>query len=69
MVAFNCDPDWPICLYDFTYQYRISDFIILKTSIKLSDYIQEDYFTFDHDPKSLKKNKEDFLENFSKQRN
>jgi hypothetical protein len=68
MKVFDCDPKWPICLYDFTYQYRLSDFIILKTSIKLSDYIHEDYFTFDHDPKHMKKKKENFCENFSRQR-
>ena len=32
MSIFNCNKDWPICLYDFTYKTKIPEYIALRTS-------------------------------------
>ena len=47
MKAFNCNTSWPICLYDFTYNYRLCEFQVMRTNAKLSKFIYEDYFQFD----------------------
>ena len=44
MQIFNCNPDWPICLFDFTFKNRIPNFIVLK-SVDYPSMIIEDYFT------------------------
>lgn len=31
MRIFNCSPEWPICLFDFTYKNKIPNYIILKS--------------------------------------
>lgn len=31
MRVFNCNPQWPLCLFDFTFKHKIPDFIILST--------------------------------------
>jgi hypothetical protein len=43
MKIFNCDTEWPLCLYDFTYKNKIPQYLCFRTS---SDppYIIEEYF-------------------------
>lgn len=41
MKVFNCNPVWPICLFDFTYKNKIPQFLVFKTH---SFTIIEDYF-------------------------
>ena len=43
MKAFNCDPNWPICLFDFTFRNRSEDYLALKVKQNLSNYIIDDY--------------------------
>ena len=45
MKVFNCDPKWPICLYDFTFKNKCNQFLTMKCRSNLSKYIVEDYFT------------------------
>ena len=44
MKVFNCNPDWPICIYDFTFKNKSTQFLTMKCKKNLSDYVVEDYF-------------------------
>lgn len=44
MRVFNCDPSWPICLFDFTYKNRIPNFLAFKAYDDLGSCVIEDYF-------------------------
>lgn len=46
MKVFECDPSWPLCLYDFTYKNKIPQFLCFKTSAD-PPVIIEDYFNMD----------------------
>lgn len=43
MKIFNCDTQWPLCLYDFTYKNKIPQFLCFRTSSE-APLIIEDYF-------------------------
>ena len=43
MKVYNCNPEWPICLYDFTYKNKSNEYQTMKCRKKLSSYIVEDY--------------------------
>lgn len=43
MKIFDCDPQWPICLYDFTYKNKSVPYLNMKVRRNLSDYIVDDY--------------------------
>lgn len=43
MRIFECDMNWPICLYDFTFKNRNSNFITMRATKCLKDFIVEDY--------------------------
>ena len=45
MKIFDCDPTWPICLYDFTYKNKSVPNLVMKVRRKLSEYIVDDYFS------------------------
>lgn len=47
MRTFNCNPTWPICLFDFTYKNKSNEFQAMKCRKHLSNYIVEDYFSSD----------------------
>ena len=44
MKAFNCDPSWPVCLFDFTYKNSCNSFQIMRCQKMLTEYVVEDYF-------------------------
>lgn len=44
MKVFNCNPKWPICLYDFTFKNKCNQFLIMKCRSNLSKYVVNDYF-------------------------
>lgn len=44
MRTFNCNPTWPICLYDFTYKNKSNEFQTMRCRQHLSSYVVEDYF-------------------------
>ena len=54
MRTFNCDPAWPICLYDFTYKGKSNEFSTMRCKKHLGQYVVDDYFT----PKGVDKTKE-----------
>lgn len=45
MRTFNCNPTWPICLYDFTYKNKSNEFQTMRCRQHLSNYVVEDYFS------------------------
>ena len=44
MKVFNCNPKWPICLYDFTFKNKCNQFLIMKCRSNLKKYVVNDYF-------------------------
>lgn len=46
MKIFECDTQWPLCLYDFTYKNKIPQFLCFKTSSE-PPIIIDDYFNMD----------------------
>ena len=44
MDVFNCDPDWQICLFDFTQKNKNPTFVSLRVGKDLDHYIENDYF-------------------------
>jgi len=48
---FECNPEWPICLYDFTYKNRCGD--ALAYQVQEMPELMEDYFERIDEPKPL----------------
>ena len=44
MDIYNCDPRWPICLYDFTSKNRCPKFVAYRVQKSLDEFIINDYF-------------------------
>lgn len=44
MGIYNCNPDWPICLYDFTFKGRDPSMFVFKVKSRLTDYVIPNYF-------------------------
>lgn len=44
MSIYNCNPDWPVCLYDFTFKNRNPNFFTYKVKRNLTDYMKDDYY-------------------------
>ena len=44
MKVFNCNPEWPLCLYDFTVKNKSVQFLAMKCKRNLSQYVVDDYF-------------------------
>lgn len=44
MDIFNCDPSWPICLYDFTIKQKCPTQFVFRTSHLLTSFVNPDYF-------------------------
>ena len=44
MDIFNCDPKWPICLFDFTYKNKVPNHLCFKVGGDLTDLIKDNYF-------------------------
>jgi len=42
MQMFDCNPEWPICLYDFTYKNRIPEYLAFR--VREAPKIINDYF-------------------------
>lgn len=47
MRIFDCDINWPLCLYDFTFKNRNNTQITMRSRMHLKDYIVENYFKED----------------------
>jgi hypothetical protein len=51
MTVYHCNPEWPVCLYDFSFKNRVPNYFCLKvkkplTSFIIPQYFGEDYMTF-----------------------
>lgn len=44
MEIFNCNTEWPICLFDFTAKNKNPTYISLRVGKELNAYKFEDYF-------------------------
>lgn len=49
MKGFNCDPSWPICLYDYTFKNKIPTYLMLRVGPPLTTYLISDYFSLDYE--------------------
>jgi len=50
MLIYNCNPDWPVCIFDFTFKNRNPNFLTFKVKRGLSDYIIPNYFQATAEP-------------------
>jgi len=48
MAVYNCSPEWPVCLYDFSHKNRVPNYICLKVKKSLNEHIIANYFTQDY---------------------
>lgn len=44
MNVFNCNPEWPICLFDFSYKNKIPNYFSFKIDQDFNERIIENYF-------------------------
>lgn len=45
MHIFNCDPKWPICLFDFTYKNKVPNYFCYRIDYDLTTLVIDDYFS------------------------
>jgi hypothetical protein len=43
MDIFNCDTNWPICLFDFTYKNKVPNYVAFKIERPLNECIIDNY--------------------------
>ena len=55
MDIYNCDPKWPICIFDFTFKNINPKFVVLKVYDNLDKFIKDDYFYGESKPSFLDK--------------
>ena len=44
MQVYHCDPNWPICLYDFTFKNLCPKFVAFRVEKTLDTFLKEDHF-------------------------
>lgn len=44
MQFFNCNPEWPICLYDFSFRNKCPTYFAFRVGKPLASYVIDDYF-------------------------
>lgn len=44
LCKFDCRPEWPICLFDFTYKNKIPCYFSFKVSDNLEEFLIDGYF-------------------------
>jgi hypothetical protein len=44
MEVFNCSPEWPICLFDFTVKQKCPNMFVLRMLEPLTFFIKDNYF-------------------------
>ena len=49
MHVFNCNTDWPICLFDFTIKQKCPNYFAFKVQMPLNTFRRENYFYDDKD--------------------
>ena len=53
MKIFNCNPEWPVCLFDFSFKNKTPSFVTFRVEGSLEAYVFEDYYFGVYDPLSL----------------
>jgi len=53
MKIFNCNPEWPVCLFDFSFKNKSPSYVTFRVEGSLENYIFEDYYYGAFDPLSL----------------
>ena len=48
MDIYNCDPSWPVCIFDFTFKNINPKYVALRVQSNLDTFIIEDYFFGSH---------------------
>jgi hypothetical protein len=44
MKVFNCNPEWPVCLYDFAFKIKNPTYFVLRVANNLNSFVQDGYF-------------------------
>lgn len=44
MNLFNCNTDWPICLYDFTIKSKCPNYFVARVQAPLTSFVIDTYF-------------------------
>jgi len=44
MSIFDCDPSWPLCLYDFTHKNACPKFVTMRVMQPLNSFVIDDYW-------------------------
>ena len=44
MKIFNCNSEWPVCLYDFTFKIKNPTYFVLRVANNLNSFVQDGYF-------------------------
>ncbi len=53
MKIFNCNTEWPVCIYDFSFKNKTPSYLAFKVEGDLESFIFEDYYFSDFDLLSL----------------
>ena len=54
MSIFDCDPAWPLCLYDFTHKNLCPKFVVMRVQARLDTLVIDDYFFTKDEAKDAK---------------
>lgn len=65
MHHFNCKPEWPICLFDFSYGNRCPSYFCFRVGHKFNDLVVENYFTTEYQIKKERSKSKDKLKTLS----
>ena len=59
MDIYTCDPQWPVCIYDFTFKNINPKYVALRVKDHLTTFVIDDYFGGSH-PKGAGAKPKDF---------
>jgi len=48
MAIYDCDPSWPVCIYDFSFKNRSPNYFAFKVEEDLTKFIVSSYFSNDN---------------------
>ena len=46
MSVFDCQEEWPVCLFDFTFKSNCPNFFIFRVQDELTTFVKDGYFNF-----------------------
>ena len=44
MKIFNCNSEWPVCLFDFAFKVKNPTYLCFRVANNLDSYVKEGYF-------------------------